>query len=291
MRTLTVAFLLLGLTQLHGQTQEMYMHRNSFDDQYICCSENLKKEIMPNLLKVEKSKNPEFGAAWDKAEKKLKDFFIDGEIDPERDYFSVALILFAMEDPELESFFEQFNANVSTAGCSREEYMTNFHFKAFHFYLTRGLQDNTVKQASKKHFFTTFHLPNNATLPIRFGRFLRVKHETKDSSLLLSSSLYYTTLQIPPFENKITIFPVSEVFFFINQGQKLQYATSSGIKCSFFNCAYLGGEKRKVPTCIPESEFLGNCNAAPGRPVLLPETPHIFTGLILAINAAFMKLV
>uniref|UniRef100_A0A8C5PAU5 NAD(P)(+)--arginine ADP-ribosyltransferase n=1 Tax=Leptobrachium leishanense TaxID=445787 RepID=A0A8C5PAU5_9ANUR len=292
--------LLLTVIQLRGGEANFDLHPNAFDDQYICCSRSLEAEIMPRLLTKELSVNRKFRDAWGKAEEKWEEFSIFLSyhgVDPAmfNDKYAIALILYSMDDPEVQPVLEQFNADMKRAGLSKREYMDNFHFKALHFYLTKGLQVYSIKHKAKCHVFTTYHIPDNATHIFRFGTFAKVKHATENITLLVSSSNYVynsSTFQIP-YSNETSkiIFPISELFFYVGDTGEHKYISSSGQKCSFYNCAYLPEGKNKSMSCSPESERTDTCSSATRRTVLFQEFSHVFPGFILAINAAFAKLV
>ncbi|XP_053312564.1 ecto-ADP-ribosyltransferase 3-like [Spea bombifrons] len=302
--TFPTLIILQGITQLRSQKWDLPLQQNIFDDQYISCSENLETEIMPNLLKEEKSQNPQFREAWDKAEEKWRNLTLSFYYDYNfplcpvmfKDEYSIALILYTMQDPDVQKVRQQFNANVSVAGVSRDEYMKNFHYKSLHFYLTRGLQTYPVKQKEKIRVLTKDNVPENTSFVFRYGHFLRsTREKMKVSTHILTSYFGYKTDCFGIYYNEPSeiIIPISETFFYVGTIEGIQYVISSGLQCSYFNCAYLGAEKRKSPLCGSDYDQKIFNGSGPRRGFLLcgGAIPYIFCGFILVIAEAFSKLV
>ncbi|KAM8976886.1 ecto-ADP-ribosyltransferase 3-like [Pelodytes ibericus] len=285
-----VVVLLLGVYQISGDNQNLPLHPDAFDDQYIHCAEELERERMPILLREEKERNPRFHAAWDKAEQRWRIVKNTRKIPCEAlipEEYSIAVTLCTMEDPEAHLIYAEFNANVSTAGASRKEYMENFHFKALHYYLVKGLQAYSTKFKDKHHIVTEQPIPDTAAMVFRFGNFLKIPAQPGNipAAIATGHRMYRSDVfhECNATEAVQFIIPVSEAFLYIGKKEEYHFIISSGLKCSYFNCAYLGGEKQNTPVCNPASSPLS---------VSYSHTmPHTFSGFILVINAAFAKLV
>ncbi|KAE8628255.1 hypothetical protein XENTR_v10007425 [Xenopus tropicalis] len=201
------------------------------------------------VLKKEKL-NREFGSAWDNATEKWEEIEPTLELPDEfRDEYGIALLVYTNDYPEGNPIFRQLNNNVSAAGVSRDHYMREFHFKALHFYLTRALQllkpdcnrtltayrgsDATYSLSSLFHFrqFTSSSLDKKVALRFGMGSVFRI--ETCFGASIRDFSFF-------PAEAEVLI-PVTEQFRFVKQVKSLYVVESTGVQCSYFNCAYLGG--------------------------------------------------
>ncbi|KAM5182261.1 ecto-ADP-ribosyltransferase 5-like [Mantella aurantiaca] len=221
------------------------MMPNAFDDQYIGCVAKMKKE-MKKILAEELRNNRQLAEMWEQASQvwKGKSSTIKKKID---DNFGTAVVLYTMEGAY--SIYRQLNGNISIAGKSRDFYMKNFHFKALHFYLSRALQ--VLRTGSEKT--QVYRGMNTGAVSVakemRFGRF---------TSSSLSESIaqgygenpFFRILtrfgvdisKFSVFEEQEVLIPIGEKFKLVKQNGTTYELESTGKLCSYFNCAYLGGE-------------------------------------------------
>lgn len=113
---------------------QLDLAKNAFDDQYEGCIEQMEIKA-PLLLKEELKMNKEFKKQWENAEKlwkKKKNTQEIKEIIPKsfHDFYGIALVTYT------GSIGKDFNKAVREFRHNPR----NFHFKAFHYYLTRALQ-------------------------------------------------------------------------------------------------------------------------------------------------------
>ncbi|MEE6521368.1 hypothetical protein FKM82_019539 [Ascaphus truei] len=154
-------------------TQEsvLDMALSSFDDQYKGCSDVMEAEIPP-LFDMEYSMSKDFAEAWDAAtvkwEERKKMVVVPSGF---KDKYAIALFAYTNNGP----LHKVFNADVREAGRSRQYYLKNFKFKAFHYYLTKALQvlDAVETPVCHKVFrgIRGFRFKSASQKPIRFGQF------------------------------------------------------------------------------------------------------------------------
>ncbi|XP_075054487.1 ecto-ADP-ribosyltransferase 5-like isoform X2 [Mixophyes fleayi] len=232
---------------------------NAFDDQYKGCSDILETDVMPKVLTVEKSLNSAFNSAWKRAERQWNKVKMTVRCPRDfRDEFGIAITVYTTDWPEGNPIYKEFNGNISLSGRSRGHYMKNFHFKALHFYLTRALQ--VLKKNSRRRHQVyrgtedSFHVSDTI---LRFGRF------TSSSLNIEVAKGYYVDLffnittcfgvdihKISSFpEEREVLIPVAEKFRYVGKEGNFYILNSTCELCSYFNCAYLGEEKRNEPIC------------------------------------------
>ncbi|KAM4796238.1 ecto-ADP-ribosyltransferase 5-like [Rhinophrynus dorsalis] len=290
------AFLVqMRLPQVKCQAK-LLLHPDTFDDQYIGCPDELDYAIMPNLLLEEKSLNPQFSAAWDKVVEKWKALYSIQNYTDGEDPYEIAFMMFAVEDPGWSHISQEFNDQVRQAGVSRDYYMKEFHYKALHYYLTKYLLDVQKKCPEKPHkvFIGDYTLFNYSNV-FRFGKFATIKRKNNQNITILMTSCFGVQIRKFYIKNKTVhkiLIPVYETFFYIGNYKGLHHIQSTGLKCSHFNCAYLGGEKQQVPICRSGDNQMIPISSASRFPLpflsnwILP----IFSSLILIINTGFPKM-
>ncbi|XP_075190143.1 uncharacterized protein LOC142290093 [Anomaloglossus baeobatrachus] len=224
---------LLCILQLFHFTQplELNMMPDAFDDQYLCCEDKMEKE-MPKILEEER-KYKQFDEMWKNATE-----------------------IWNRDKRNLPSSFK--NNNISIAGRSRDYYMQHFHFKALHFYLTRALQVLTRGCAKKFVTYRGSRQIYNVSSALRFGQFASsslnksiAERFGKESFFTISTCFGADIADLSVFEQQEILIPIAEKFRNIKHNGYSYTLESSGELCSYFNCAYLGGEKRKDPECNP----------------------------------------
>ncbi|XP_075449628.1 ecto-ADP-ribosyltransferase 5-like isoform X2 [Ascaphus truei] len=225
---------------------------NAFDDQYKGCTEKLEADIMPKVLKTEKSFNPEFGSAWDRAASQWNKIKATVRLPGGfKDAYGIAIGVYTTEWPKGKPVYQPFNGNVSTAGKSRDYYMQNFHFKALHFYLTRALQVLKANSRVKHHTYrgtdASYEVSEAA---FRFGRFTSSSLNIEVAKEYCAGLFFELTtcfgvaihrLSSFPKEREVLI-PVAEKFYYVGRKGNVHVLNSTCELCSYFNCAYLGGK-------------------------------------------------
>ncbi|XP_075053975.1 ecto-ADP-ribosyltransferase 5-like [Mixophyes fleayi] len=277
---------LLSSIQLSCQAVDLTMMSDAFDDQYIGCAREMEREI-PKILEQEK-KYRQFAIMWYLAEQtwmKIKQYNI---LPPDfKDEYGIAIILYTKESPF--PIYQQLNRNMSIAGRSRKHYMNKFNFKALHFYLTRGLQVlGTGCEGRSQAYRGTWMSYNNVSPNIRFGHFassslnpkIALRFGTKTQFTIFTC--YGVNIEnFSDFKEQEVLIPVTEKFDTIKKSETAYVLRSTGQHCSYYNCAYLGGEKRKKPIC----------SSAPGMFLYSDSrTLLILSGLTVILNVVFTKL-
>ncbi|KAM5182253.1 ecto-ADP-ribosyltransferase 5-like [Mantella aurantiaca] len=248
-RMLCVLHLLLSLQMSH-QVVVLDMMQNTFDDQYIGCAEEMKS-VMPKIL-AEELKYNQFATMWGEASQNWKGLNLSVDFDKN---YGIAVVLYTMEEPY--PIYRQLNGNISIAGKSRDFYMKNFHFKALHFYLTRALQVLRTGCAYKSRVYRGMNLGSvSVAKEMRFDRFTSSSKDIKIAESFgttpffnISTCFGVDIADLSDFEEQEFLIPVGETFNMIKQKGTTYELESTGKLCSYFNCAYLGGEKRSKPVC------------------------------------------
>ncbi|XP_053871926.1 ecto-ADP-ribosyltransferase 5-like isoform X2 [Malaclemys terrapin pileata] len=266
------ALALLETSQVRcQQAVQLGMAPDSFDDQYTGCTEEMETDIAPRLLEEEKARHPLLGSMWGNlsavwAIKKKRLSVPEGF----RDEHGIAILVYTDSSKPL---YWELNKAVREAGVSRDNYMSNFHFKALHYYLTRALQ---LLRADCGHLFrrqlfrgvrSIRFEPSGAGM-FRFGQFTS---SSLDVALARSygNATFFTlrscfgvlieSFSAIPSEREVLI-PGSEVFnvsSFSREGNRsVFFLHSMNRTCSHYNCAYLGGECR--PALEREQARLGH---------------------------------
>ncbi|XP_077307325.1 ecto-ADP-ribosyltransferase 5-like isoform X2 [Lithobates pipiens] len=285
-KTLCVLHLFISIQMSH-QVEVLNMMLNTFDDQYIGCAEEMERE-MPKIL-AEELKYNQFAVMWEKASQAWtrKGLSLPSNFD---DKYGIAVVLYTMENPY--PIYRQLNGNVSIMGGSRDLYMKNFHFKVLHFYLTRALQVLRTGCAKKSRVYRGTEIGKvDVAKEMRFGRFTSssIKISTAERfgknpffNILTCYGVDIADLSL--YEEQEYLIPVAETFNMINQNKNTYELESTGKLCSYFNCAYLGAEKRAYPVCnsgenidspVPNAGSSGFLYSGPGNPLVITGLPII----------------
>ncbi|NXU96406.1 NRT2 ribosyltransferase, partial [Cettia cetti] len=164
----TLALLAMTVATAAIKVVPLDMALDSFDDQYRGCGSAMTAAL-PALNRSEFQKNPLFARVWlkAKAEWRKRGSRVSPLSSPDQ---AIALMAYSSKD-----IYQQFNAAVRVAGRSRQEYRKNFHFKTFHFLLTKALVALRHAQNGQcRHVFRGIHdLRFEARLgqKVRFGQF------------------------------------------------------------------------------------------------------------------------
>ncbi|XP_053313900.1 ecto-ADP-ribosyltransferase 5-like [Spea bombifrons] len=251
-----------GRSQIHHETLDMAS--TAFDDQYVMCSEDMEAS-MASMLNVEKSLDPDFRGAWEKAESRWEKRRLDSSLPalPKgfRDEHGIAILVYTDKDfpsPEV-SLPSRFNEAVRTAVASRRDYLDKFHFKVLHYYLTTALQLLEAECRLVYRGIRGLHFvpPEEPDALIRFGQFTSSSMSQKTAEGFGRDSFFHITtchgVDIGPLstnanESEVLI-PGDEIFHvsnFTNGGHQF-VLTSTKRRCQYYNCALLGGGR--APTC------------------------------------------
>ncbi|KYO18284.1 hypothetical protein Y1Q_0012772 [Alligator mississippiensis] len=248
---------------------QMGMAPDSFDDQYIGCTEEMEASVAPRLLQEERARHPLLDGMWTNLSavwtEKRKGLHLPAGF---RDVHGIAILVYT---DSVQPLYRELNTAVREAGVSRDTYLRTFPFKALHYYLSRALQllredcgRTYLNQLYRGVRSIRFSPPGAG--PVRFGQFTSssldaaVSRGYGNATFFILHSCFgahIEALSSFPFEKEVLI-PPSEVFAVSNvtrQGDgNVLVLRSTNRTCSHFNCAYLGGEKS--PSCTDHS---GSC--------------------------------
>uniref|UniRef100_A0A8C3VJ65 NAD(P)(+)--arginine ADP-ribosyltransferase n=1 Tax=Catagonus wagneri TaxID=51154 RepID=A0A8C3VJ65_9CETA len=233
---------------------------DTFDDAYVGCSEEMEEKAA-FLLEEEAARHPRLWEAWGTARKAWEGRRPGLSLPPGfQAQHGIAVMLYTNSSNAL---YRELNRAVRTHGASRESYMAHFPFKALHFYLTRALQllqsSGGCSRGPGETVFrgvsTLLFEPEKLGDSVRFGQFASSSKDEAVARRFGAATLFslrtcfgapIEALSVFPEEREVLILP-HEVFLvtsFSQVGaQNLVTLSSSGWMCSYFNCAYLGGER------------------------------------------------
>ncbi|XP_055967226.1 ecto-ADP-ribosyltransferase 3 isoform X1 [Sorex fumeus] len=261
---LLAALILVDIFQVKSEVLDMA--ENVFDDQYLKCADRMENKFIPQLLEEEKNNQQLLKDVWENAKtkwevRKTQRFFPVTF----KDNHGIALMAYISEAQKQSDFYYQFNEAMKMAGKSRKDYIYDFQFKAFHFYLTKALQ--LLRRPCKESYKNVVY--NTSQISFTFGgldqaRFNHVtmvqstKPEvTNDQDTLLT---IYTCfgIDVKKFlgegEKNFLISP-NEVFHVSQDGTGNNLILHSTNKtCSHYECAFLGG--LKSTDCAENAEYL-----------------------------------
>ncbi|CAI9614737.1 unnamed protein product [Staurois parvus] len=233
------------------------MMSNAFDDQYLGCARQMERE-MAKVLEQEKKYRP-LAIMWYLAEQRWAIVKQSNIFPPDfKDEYGISLILYTKESPF--PIYQQLNRNVSIAGRSRQHYMDRFHFKALHFYLTRALQvlGGGCGDGSQAYRGSWMKF-KNVSSDLRFGQFASSSLSRKTAQRFGINTMFtiFTCFGVnvesfSDFMEEEVLIPVAETFHAIKTSETLYVLRSSGQQCSYYNCAYLGGEQNRGSLYWPD---------------------------------------
>ncbi|XP_008051107.1 ecto-ADP-ribosyltransferase 3 isoform X2 [Carlito syrichta] len=262
---LLAAMILMDIFQVKAEILDMA--DNAFDDEYLKCTDKMEIKYVPQLLKDERASHQLLDAVWEhaKARWETRKPQISFPVNF-KDNHGIALMAYVYEAQEQTPFYHMFNEAVKTAGQSRKDYIYDFQFKAFHFYLTRALQllrrpcedsyKNVVYQMSQSPSLTPGGLDR-----ARFGHMAlaySAKPQTADDQLIVLSIFTCFGVAVESFSaresERMTLIPLSEVFQVSKEGAGHNLILQSTNKtCSHYECAFLGG--LKTENCVDNLEY------------------------------------
>ncbi|XP_047713117.1 ecto-ADP-ribosyltransferase 3 isoform X5 [Prionailurus viverrinus] len=262
---LLVAVILMDIFQVKAEMLDMA--ENAFDDEYLKCTDRMEVKYVPQLLKEEKASHALLKAVWENAEVKWEarktQIFLPMSF---KDNHGIALMAYVLEAREQTAFYRMFNEAVRMAGLSRKEYVYDFQFKAFHFYLTKALQllrrpceesyKNVVYSVSRDTSFKFGGL-NQARLG-HFTLAYSAKPQAPDDQHILLTIHTCFGVDIENFldeeSERIILIPLNEIFNVSQDGTSNNLILQSTNKtCSHYECAFLGG--LKAENCIENMEY------------------------------------
>ncbi|XP_045329665.1 ecto-ADP-ribosyltransferase 3 isoform X4 [Leopardus geoffroyi] len=262
---LLAAAILMDIFQVKAEMLDMA--ENAFDDEYLKCTDRMEVKYVPQLLKEEKASHALLKAVWENAEVKWEarktQIFLPMSF---KDNHGIALMAYVSEAREQTAFYHMFNEAVRMAGLSRKEYVYDFQFKAFHFYLTKALQllrrpceesyKNVVYSVSR---YTSFKF--GGLNQARLGHFTlaySAKPPAPDDQHILLTIHACFGVAIENFFDKeserVILIPLNEIFNVSQDGTSNNLILQSTNKtCSHYECAFLGG--LKAENCIENMEY------------------------------------
>ncbi|XP_039947347.1 NAD(P)(+)--arginine ADP-ribosyltransferase 2-like [Hirundo rustica] len=163
----TLALLAMAMATAAIIELPLDMAPNSFDDQYLQCTDNMTKKFR-ELQLSDFSKNKMFAKNWMNAK---ADWEAGGSISHSLTADeAIALRAYTMREMPL---YQQFYLAVREAGSSKWKYRNEFHFKSLHFLLTQALQKlRRPNQCYDVHRGVgDIKFKANKTNRVRFGQF------------------------------------------------------------------------------------------------------------------------
>ncbi|XP_008841720.1 ecto-ADP-ribosyltransferase 3 isoform X2 [Nannospalax galili] len=263
---LLAAMILMDIFQVKAEMLDMA--EDAFDDEYQKCSNRMEMKYVPQLLSEELANLQLLETVWENAKIKWEARKAGISLPLNfKDNYGVALMAYVSEAQEQTPFYHMFNQAVKTTGQSRKDYIYDFQFKAFHFYLVRGLQvlRRPCEESYKSAVYST-----SQDISFAFGGINRVRlgsftlaYSTKPPA----TDQQYTVLTIYPCfgvpvekffgtqSKRIVLIPLSEIFQVSPEGAGNDLVLQSTNKtCSHYECAFLGGLKSE--NCVENPEHL-----------------------------------
>uniref|UniRef100_A0A8C0WKR7 NAD(P)(+)--arginine ADP-ribosyltransferase n=1 Tax=Castor canadensis TaxID=51338 RepID=A0A8C0WKR7_CASCN len=256
---LLVALILMDIFQVKAEMLDMA--DNAFDDEYLKCTNRMETKYVPQLLQEEKTNHQLLETVWENAKIKWEARKTQISLPMRfKDNHGIALMAYISEAGEQSLFYHLFNKAVEMAGQSRKDYIYDFPFKAFHFYLTKALQllrrpcedsyKNVVYKTSRDTSFTFGGLNQ-----VRLGNFTlaySTKPQANDQKIVLTIYTCFGVAVEKFFDKeneRIVLIPLNEIFQVSQEGTDNNLILQSTNKtCSYYECAFLGG--LKAENCV-----------------------------------------
>lgn len=262
--TLLATMTLMDIFQVKAEILDMA--ENSFDDEYLKCSTRMEIKYVPQLLKEERANHALLETVWSNAEILWKSRKAQISLPTNfKDPHGIALMAFVTEAQAQTPFYHRFNRAVTLTGESRKNYIYDFPFKAFHFYLVRALQ--MLRRPCEDSYKEVVYLtrPHISTLEeqtqARLGNFTlaySAKPPTADDEPLLTIHTCFGVDVGRFFEKErrgVVLIPLSEVFQVSQEGTSNNLLLQSmNSTCNYYECAFLGG--LKYESCVKNSEYI-----------------------------------
>ncbi|XP_014970513.2 ecto-ADP-ribosyltransferase 5 isoform X4 [Macaca mulatta] len=241
---------------------------DTFDDAYVGCAEEMEEKAAP-LLKAEMAHHALLRESWEAAQEAWEDRHRGLTLPPGfKAQNGIAIMVYTNSSNTL---YWKLNQAVRTGGGSRELYMRHFPFKALHFYLIRALQllgggggcSTGPGEVVFRGVGSLRFEPKRLGDSVRLGQFASSSLDKAVACRFGNATLFSLTtcfgapiqaFSVFPKEREVLI-PPHEVFlvtrFSQDGAQSLVTLWSYNQTCSHFNCAYLGGEKRRGCVSAP----------------------------------------
>ncbi|XP_037384957.1 ecto-ADP-ribosyltransferase 3 isoform X2 [Talpa occidentalis] len=261
---LLAAMILMDIVQVKAEMLDMA--DNAFDDEYLKCADRMEIKYIPQLLKEEKSNQQLLVDVWEDAKSKWEARKSKIVLPVNfKDNHGIALMAYVNEAQKQTEFYHLFNKAVGMAGQSRKDYIYDFQFKAFHFYLTKALQ--LLRKPCEESYKNVVYSSSQASFTLgglsqaRLGNFT-LAYSTKpqaanDQHVLLTIHTCFGIAVEKFFDEKgekIVLIPLNEVFHVSQDGTGNNLILQSINKtCSHYECAFLGG--LKTPGCVENMEY------------------------------------
>lgn len=258
------------------------MARDAFDDQYEGCIQQMDKRA-PQLLEEELNMNKEFKKQWLKSKNhwmNIKDNESITKIisQPFNDFHGIALVAYTGDiSNEFNKAIKEFGQNPS-----------NFHFKAFHYYLTRALQLLNKGKCHSVYRGCTTKFQLSGSKNVRFGQFASaslnktIADEFRDDSGTLFTIETCLGVYIKHFSHyqreEEVLIPGYEVYQEVNQQVFKKYDRISLRKPkkgrSKYNCFYVSSTHGELSNNINNT---GKTGSVPGGVFLKQERDRVLT--------------
>ncbi|XP_048220516.1 ecto-ADP-ribosyltransferase 3 isoform X2 [Perognathus longimembris pacificus] len=260
---LLAALILMDIFQV--KVEMLDMAGDAFDDEYLKCSNRMEMKYVPQLLEEEKASHQLFRAAWENARSKWEARKPRVSVPRSfKDNHGIALLLYISEAQEQTPFSHLFNKAVEEAGKSRKDYIYDFQFKAFHFYLTRALQLLRGRCAESYAPAVYASRPAAPAEPrqghARLGRFTLARaagpQATGDGRVGLTIHTCFGVAVeafLDQSSGRMVLVPLNEVFQVSQEGNgKNLLLQSTNKTCSHYECSFLGGLKTEECVTNPD---------------------------------------
>ncbi|KAL6037435.1 hypothetical protein STEG23_036680 [Scotinomys teguina] len=248
-----------GLTRLSN----LDMAPNAFDDQYEGCVKEMERKA-PQLLQEDFTMNGKLKLEWEKAEQRWKE--IKNTINYPKgfhDFHGIALVAYTgYIHQDFNRAVREFKKNPG-----------NFHYKAFHYYLTRALQllSNQNCHSVYRGTKSKFHFKGKDS--VRFGQFASstsARQVAVSQSFLSEHGTLFTiktclgvdikAFSVFPREEEVLI-PGYEVYHKVTvtqngKGYDKISLDSPERKKSYFNCYYSGSIETDSGSIEADSGFI-----------------------------------
>ncbi|XP_026577421.1 GPI-linked NAD(P)(+)--arginine ADP-ribosyltransferase 1 [Pseudonaja textilis] len=248
-------------------TKEVHLNMalTSFDDQYKGCVELMEAEV-EELNRTEFATNRVYADAWSEAASMWKEKAASlpepSGLKPEH---AVALMAYTVQG----RFHRDFNAAVREAGRTRDDYLHRFHFKAFHFLLTRALHLLGITAEPRCHKVyrgvKSVRFTSERAKLVRFGQFTS-SSRSNESALRFGTDSFFTietcygvnikNYSFFPGEEEVLI-PPFEKFKVVNftRGQETNFIHLLSLEDeSVYNCVFVKEKKCKMQKCPFKSD-------------------------------------
>ncbi|XP_070281658.1 T-cell ecto-ADP-ribosyltransferase 2-like [Myotis yumanensis] len=231
-----------------GNSCELGMAENAFDDQYVGCTEEMEAKA-PQLLEEELKVNRNLRAEWKNAMEKWEE--IKNKIDSSKrlkDSHGIALVAYTGNIAiEFNEAVRNFRQNTH-----------NFQFKAFHYYLTRALQLLTTRECYTVYRGCKTKFDYSGKGNVRFGQFTSSSLSLLEAGRFLGyheRTLFKITtclgVKIENFSRyqyeKEVLIPGYEVYQEVIKENDYISLRKPNISKSNYNCYYITTNSPRIP--------------------------------------------